>query len=550
MPGRLLQRAAVIASNRELLGSGGMTAENHTGACVSGRITKRCGLGAAILVASLLLGHAAPVIRDAGTKAWWATIATLAGDDMEGRDTGTLAYARAAKIVADRFAAAGLAPAGEKGWFQTVPLHEARVESDGTSITVERDDKAPLNFKFLHEITVRATFALPTEIDGTMSFRGYCSAADVDATVRGKILFCFGSRRPGLPNVAQRIKAAADAGAAGVVVVDDPGFTEEPARWPAAYARSISLIDAPPPAAPALAVFAMSSPGFIKLLAGTKFDAAAILSSGSAQSALPKFDIPGRFHAVLRQSRADLSSDNIIGILPGTDPALKDQVVVVSAHLDGYGYGEPVNGDSLYNGAFDDAAYVSTLIQLADQRHGRGFKRSILFAVFTGEEKGLLGSSWFVRHPTIEKSRLAANINLDMVRPIFPLKALTMLGVDDTSLGQTAAQVGKRMKIEIRPDHETDRSLMQRADHWSFLQAGVPATSFLFAYDKNTEAERRFREWYNIRYHRPQDDLSQPIDFQAAAKFNQFFYRLTEAVSDSPVRPSFLPGSSLKPKMP
>ena len=97
MPGRLLQRAAVIASNRELLGSGGMTAENHTGACVSGRITKRCGLGAAILVASLLLGHAAPVIRDAGTKAWWATIATLAGDDMEGRDTGTLAYARAAR---------------------------------------------------------------------------------------------------------------------------------------------------------------------------------------------------------------------------------------------------------------------------------------------------------------------------------------------------------------------------------------------------------------------------------------------------------------------
>jgi len=108
--------------------------------------------------------------------------------------------------------------------------------------------------------------------------------------------------------------------------------------------------------------------------------------------------------------------------------------------------------------------------------------------------------------------------------------------------------VGKLMKIEIRPDHETDRGLMQRADHWSFLQAGVPATSFLFAYDKNTEAERRFREWYNIRYHRPQDDLTQPVDFDAAAKFDQFFYKLTETVANAPQPPAFKSGSAFAPK--
>lgn len=508
----------------------------------------RSALGAIFALTLLSPVHGAPVIKDADTKAWWATIATLAGDDMEGRDTGSPAYARAAKIVAARFAAAGLTPAGENGWFQTVTLHEARIDNDSTSVKVERDGKASLDFKFLHEITVRATFDLPSEINAAMSFRGYCGAQDMDTTVRGKIVFCFGNRRSGLPSAAERLKAAADAGAVGLVAVDDPGFTEEPARWPAAYARSISPLDAPPPAAPTLGVFNLSSPGFIKLMAGTGFDAASILSSGSAKSTLPKFDIPGRFHAVLHQSRATLASDNILGMLPGTDPALKDQMVVVSAHLDGYGYGEPVGGDTLYNGAFDDAAYVATLIRFAEQRHGKGFKRSLLFAVFTGEEKGLLGSAWFVRHPTVEKSRLAANVNLDMVRPIFPLKALTMLGVNDTSLGQTAAAVGKTMKIEIRPDHETDRGLMQRADHWSFLQAGVPATSFLFAYDKNTESERRFREWYNVRYHRPQDEISQPIDFQAAAKFNQFFYRLTEAIADTPVRPAFLPTSRSKPK--
>jgi Zn-dependent M28 family amino/carboxypeptidase len=514
---------------------------------------KRSMMGLTFVLGLLSPGGilAAPLIKDADTRAWWSTIATLAGDDMEGRDTGSAAYARAAKIVASRFAAAGLTPAGEKGdWFQTLTLHEARVDADGTSVKVLRDGAQPIDFKFLHEISVRATFDLPPELDAAMSFRGYCSSQEMDPSVRGKILFCFGNRRPGLPNAAQRIKAAADAGAVGLVVVDDPGFTEEPARWPAAYARSIAPADAPPVAAPTLAVFSLSSPAFIKLLAGTTFDAAAILSSGTAKASLPKFDLPGRFHAVLRQSRANLTSDNILGMLPGTDPVLKNEVVVVSAHFDGYGYGEPVGGDSLCNGAFDDAAYVSTLIQLAEQRHGNGFKRSVLFAVFTGEEKGLLGSAWFVRHPTVEKSRLVADINLDMVRPIFPLNALTMLGVDDTSLGRTAAEVGKAMKIEIRPDRETDRGLMQRADHWSFLQAGVPATSFLFAYDKGTEAERRFREWYNIRYHRPQDDMSQPIDFQAAAKFNQFFYRLTAAVADATARPSILPTSSLKPSAP
>jgi hypothetical protein len=101
------------------------------------------------------------------------------------------------------------------------------------------------------------------------------------------------------------------------------------------------------------------------------------------------------------------------------------------------------------------------------------------------------------------------------------------------------------MGIEIRPDREPDRHLLERADHWPFLKLGVPATGFVFGYDPGTESERRYREWYQIRYHRPQDDMTQPIDFQAAADFNRFFYALTETVADAPERPAFLPGSSL-----
>jgi Zn-dependent M28 family amino/carboxypeptidase len=241
--------------------------------------------------------------------------------------------------------------------------------------------------------------------------------------------------------------------------------------------------------------------------------------------------------ARLHLTTRSYSSDNVLALLPGTDRQLKEQTLVVSAHLDGYGYGAAVGGDTLYNGAFDDAAYVSTLIRLAVQRNGRGFRRSVLFAVFTGEEKGLLGSTWFVRHPTVAKDRLVADVNLDAIRPLFPLKALTMLAMEESTLAETVKSVAGPMGIEIRPDKETERGMLRRADHWPFLQAGIPATTFVFAYDPDTEAERRYREWYSIRYHRPQDDMSQPIDFTAATAFNRFFYALVKAVADGEPKP-------------
>jgi Zn-dependent M28 family amino/carboxypeptidase len=121
-----------------------------------------------------------------------------------------------------------------------------------------------------------------------------------------------------------------------------------------------------------------------------------------------------------------------------------------------------------------------------------------------------------------------------------------MHALNDTTLGATAKSVAASMRIEIRPDRDPERNLLRRADHWPFLKIGVPATGFVFGYDPGTEAERRYREWYQVRYHRPQDDMTQPIDFQAATDFNTFFYRLTQTVADAPERPRFLPSSSLK----
>jgi Zn-dependent M28 family amino/carboxypeptidase len=288
-----------------------------------------------------------------------------------------------------------------------------------------------------------------------------------------------------------------------------------------------------------------------RVIQGSGKDAAAILAAGGKKQPLESFEIPAKLRLKLQVTTRETSSPNVLAMLPGSDPALKDQVVVVAAHLDGYGYGTPVAGDNLYNGALDDAAYVALLIQLADDiKSGKlaAPKRTVLFCAFTGEEKGLLGSTYFAAHPTLPVARMVADINLDQLRPLFPLKILTAEAIDDTSLGDAARTVGAGMGITLRADSEPERNLLRRADQYPFLRIGVPAISFIFGYDPGTDAERRYREWYNVRYHRPQDDLTQPMDFDAAAKFDQFFYNLTETVANAPARPAFKAGSSFAPK--
>lgn len=500
----------------------------------------------ALALAGLLAGQAwaAPprsaAIKDPDTKAWWQIAETLSSDAMEGRDIGSPGYDRAAEVVVRRFKAAGLKPAGDNGgWFQVFPVHEVKVE-DASISTIPNGADVGLPIAFLRQITVRPTKALPQSLTGALTFRGYCAPADL-ADAKGKVVVCFNTKRAGLPSAGQRVATAEKAGAAGLIQVDDPYFTVEPPRWPAAYARSVTIAGSPQPAAPSLPVMTMSADAFADLAKSAGKDPAAILKLGGMKQPLPSFDIPRSLSAQFKVSSRDYTAKNVIAVLPGRDPALKAQHLVLSAHLDGYGYGAPVNGDGLYNGALDDAAYVGTLVRFADKHKGKPLRRSVVFAAFTGEEKGLLGAHWFVDHPTVPKGSIVADINLDQLRPLFPLKILTQLAVDDSTLGADARRIAAAMGIRIQPDPEPERGLMQRADHWPFIQAGVPATGFIFGYEPGTEAERRYREWYQVRYHRPQDDLTQPMDFEAAGKFNRFFYRVAETVADADQKPAWTP---------
>jgi hypothetical protein len=492
------------------------------------------------VAASLVVpAAAAPVDRE--TRAWWDEVRFLASDAMEGRDTGSPGHARAIDHVAGLFKAAGLKPMGDSGGFrQTVPLHEARVETSGTSFAIRQPDKSSMPLRFLHDVSIRATGSLPDRIDAPIVFRGYCGKADVGADVAGKIVLCFGGRREGMPNGAERLAAVASAGGAGLINIDDSGYTlEQPAWfWPVAYARSIDLRGAQLPPHASLPVIRLNAATLPKLLGGSGHDAATLIADGVAKRPLPAFDLPTRLEATLAVSQRDFTSDNVLALLPGTNPKLADEVIVINAHIDGYGRGEPVNGDGLYNGAFDDAAYVATLVRLAQQRQGKGFARPVLFAVFTGEEKGLLGSRWMVAHPPLPLGNIAATLTLDAIRPLFPLKILTVIGADKSSLMTNVKNVSTPMGITARPDLEPVRGMIDRTDAAPFLKAGIPAVAFMFGYEAGSPEEASFRTWYRTRYHKPQDDITQPIDFKAAKDFNNFFVRLVDEVAGAEAKPS------------
>jgi hypothetical protein len=494
-----------------------------------------------ILAAALALMAVAPPPKlDPDTAAWWRTTAELSNDAMEGRDTGSLAYLRAARLVASRFKAAGLKAAGEKGtWFQRVPMHEIRIA--GASVSV---GGRPL--LFLHDLTVSPSSAMPAHVDAPLAYAAYCSADEL-RNVRGRIVICHGTHRAELPSAAEREAAVRAARAVGMLTIADPGFTVEPPRWPYAYARTVTLAIDPPKADPFLKMI-LNADSLGKLLEGSHRDAAALIAAGSAGKPLVSFAVPSRFHAEFTIRERDISSPNVLAYMPGSDPKLADQVIVLSAHLDGYGYGEPVKGDRIYNGTLDDAAYVALLIRLAERRQGQPFRRPIVLAAWTGEEKGLLGSRWFIAHPTVPKSRIAADINLDQLRPIFPLKLLTVHALSDTTLGDDARAIAQSFGIEVQKDPEPQRNLLQRSDQWPFLQAGIPATAFVFGYRPGSRSERIYRQWYRTGYHKPQDDRKQPMDWKAAADFNRFFYQLVERVADQPRAPAWKPGSSQRPR--
>ena len=273
-----------------------------------------------------------------------------------------------------------------------------------------------------------------------------------------------------------------------------------------------------------------------------------LLALGDAGKPLPRFSLSAKLRAHVSALTEQVESPNIVGVLPGSDPQHQGEYVVLTAHLDHLGIGEPIGGDRLYNGAMDDASGVATLLDVAKQLHDAhaSLKRSVLFVVVCAEEKGLLGSRYFAGHPTVPAQSLVADLNTDMFLPIIPLNNLTVFGLEESTLGDDVRAVASGMDVKVLPDAQPDRNIFIRSDQYNFIRAGVPSLMNAFAATPGTEEEKTMKAWLTNRYHAPSDDTNQPVNLVAAARFNRLLLALTERVANADARPQWKQTSFFK----
>jgi len=282
-----------------------------------------------------------------------------------------------------------------------------------------------------------------------------------------------------------------------------------------------------------------------KFFEGTGHTFAEILKLADADQPLPHFPLNLNFRAKVKIDHSQVESQNVAGIRAGSDPVLKNEYVIFSAHLDHLGVGQPINGDSIYNGAMDDASGVASLIEMAAMMKERNLhlKRSVLFVAVTGEEKGEQGSLYFANYPTVPKKSIVADINMDMFLPLFPLKYLEVQGLDESTLGDDIRAVCQKAGVTVQADKEPDRNRFIRSDQYSFIKQGVPALAFKFGWEFGSPEQKIFNDWLKNRYHAPSDDLNQPVDKTAAAEFNHILLDLGERVANAKDRPHWKPNS-------
>ena len=520
-----------------------------------------------------------PADQAAG-KAWFAHIQVLAADDMHGRLTGSADYLRAAEYVVSQFKADGLAPAGTQGFYQPVQFDVTRVLADKSSLAVTANGTTtPLVLG--KDAILGARGAQPKSVSAPLVFIGYglhlpeSHYDDFDspelprASLKGKIVVYLNGGPSDLPGALKSFartspfaKALADAGVLGAIAIPTPKSMDFGWDRVASGASQPGMRLAPTPEDAAIAArhpalaelrHTMLSATFNpaeaeKLFAGTGHTFAEILALADAQKPLPRFALDKTLTATVTTETSNVESPNIVAKLEGSDPTLKSEYVLVSAHLDHLGVGAPIKGSSIYSGAMDDASGVASVLEIAkrfSQSPDRP-KRTMLFVVFTAEEKGLLGSRYFAGHPTVPESEIVADFNMDMFMPLFPLKKLHVQGLAESTLQDEAKAVGAEHHIEIAPDPEPDRNSFIRTDQYSFVQAGVPALAMKFGWTMGSPEYKQWRAWLAERYHSTQDNLAQPMDYAAAAQFDSFLGDLARRVADNPTRPHYMDSSFFK----
>jgi hypothetical protein len=490
-----------------------------------------------------------------------AHIRFLANDLLEGRETGSRGFEIGAHYVAAQFAAAGLKAAGDDGsFFQKIDFRSARLIADRSSMSIH-DGGTVTTLAPKVDVLIRPDFARDlVDVRAPAVFAGFGIVAPelsrddyAGIDVTGKVVVYITGAPATFPhnqrayysNAQVKEELAAARGAIGVVVLkSNPDELRYPFEKAARQSDIVSMkrLEGGQPAdfTPHLrGIAALSRAAAQRLFAHAPQPIEKVLAEadkGQTQS------FPLNLSVSIRTASAfdTVHSENVVATLPGADPSLRDEYVVLSAHLDHLGEHGP-GSDEIFNGAFDNASGISCLIEIA-----RAFAsmpvapaRSILFAAFTGEEKGEEGSGMLARHPPVRGS-IVADVNMDMFLMLYPVKDLVPFGGEHSTLGETAKAAAGAIGFELSPDPNPEEVRFIRSDQYSFVREGIPAI-ILKAGSKSSDpaidGEKASREWLRTIYHTPKDDLSQPMDFDSGARYAQANFLLTLAVANDPMKP-------------
>jgi len=254
---------------------------------------------------------------------------------------------------------------------------------------------------------------------------------------------------------------------------------------------------------------------------------------------LPHFALNATLEARVAARTTSVTADNVVAELPGSDPALSAEAVVISAHLDHLGTGPPDHGDGIFRGVMDNASGVASLLEIARLMRERGAppKRSVLFLAIGGEEKGLLGSKYFAAHPTRHQGALVADINMDAFMPLFPMTRLIGYGLEESSVGDDARNIAGARGLQMFPDADPDEVAFVRSDQYSFIRRGIPGFLADIAPRPGTSEMKVSNDWFGERYHSQADDLHQPVDLKAVADYDDFIVALATRIANAPHRP-------------
>ena len=477
----------------------------------------------------------------------------LSADVMEGRGTLQPGGDRAASWIADKFKSFGLKPLGEKNsYLQPIKFIETAITPDSYFQVGEEKFKLGQDYGYI-PLPFKKT---DKKTDGDLYFIGYGMEAfskdsNMLSKVRGKIVVMIEGPPSSVPKEKwdelevgfKLINGLVVSGAKGILLVGNGGEDDKTEEYIDYFGRrQIELSDDsgsnPPNAFPPLMMISRATAEKLFTKSETKFDEA---MKNAESNSFKSFELNEKADIAVKYESRKGVSNNVVGVLEGSDPQLKTEAVLFSAHYDAYG----IENGKIYNGAADNALGTAEMLAVAEaySKMTPKPKRSMIFLAVTGEEYGLYGSKYWAKNPTWDIKKVSANLNLDGIgtEVYGPVKNIVGFGAEYSTLGKMLDDVTKSYGINVMADPQPEEKVFYRSDHYSFVERGVPALMLLGAPEGTKESlVAKIKAWEKVNYHQPTDDIMNDWDWSGAKTVADIMGVLGLRISNQEKMPEWL----------